>query len=218
MIQAIRSAELKRIFKEVAAILNENKELLTELDSAMGDGDLGLYVPAGFESAAGSLTDDMLPGQMLMKAAAVLNAEAPSTLGTLLSCALLAAGRAAGSEPGLQASHILDMSQSSIDIIMKRGKANRGEKTILDVLIPAHEALEKSIADGHDLSAAFQSALLGAGKGLDESTGMRAVHGRPGYYGDASIGKQDGGAMVGYLICQGIVNSLGDCRDYEKTD
>jgi len=215
MIEAISGIRLKSIFHEVAAILNDNKDLLTELDSAMGDGDLGLYVPRGFIKAESALADGLTPGQMLMKASSALNAEAPSTLGTLLSFALLAAGKAAGNEQELRARQIIDMGQSAIDMIMKRGKANRGEKTILDVMMPAHEALEKALAaDRNDLQAAFGAALESAKTGLDESTEMRAVHGRPGYYGDASIGKQDGGAMVGYLIYLGIMKGLND----EKTN
>jgi len=206
--QSISSVILRRIFREVAFILNENKELLTELDSAMGDGDLGLYVPKGFESAYNALEDDMLPGQMLMKASSVVNAEAPSTLGTLLSFALLAAGKTAGSETELVPDTVTAMSKSAIEMIMKRGKAKRGEKTILDVFIPAHESLEKAFAGSSDMEAAFTAALDSAKQGFDESTGMRAVHGRPGYYGDASIGKEDGGAMVGYLIFQGILNGV----------
>jgi len=208
MIQIISGVQLKLIFQEVTSVINDNKELLTELDSAMGDGDLGLYVPRGFTSAAEALTNDMSPGQMLMKASSVLNTEAPSTLGTLISFALLAAGKTAGSALELSPENIIEMGQSAIDMIMKRGKAKRGEKTILDVLIPAHEALIKALADSPDLVAAFKAALISSKEGFDESTGMRAVHGRPGYYGDASIGKEDGGAMVGYLIYQGIVNGV----------
>jgi len=214
MIDTISGGRLKAILCEIATILNENSDLLTELDSAMGDGDLGLYVPRGFSSASEALNGDMTPGQMLMKASSVVNAEAPSTLGTLLSFALMAAGRAAGDERELTARHIVDMGQASIDMIMKRGKAKRGEKTILDVLIPAQETLEKELAAGPDLLAAFTAAKANAEAGFNESTGMRAVHGRPGYYGDASIGKEDGGALVGYLIYQGIIRGLTD----EKTD
>ena len=208
MIKTISPAQLKIIFQKVAAILEENKDLLTELDSVMGDGDLGLYVPRGFIAAADAITDDMLPGQMLLKASSVVNAEAPSTLGTLLSFALLAAGKTAGDEQELNAGTIINMGKSAVEMIMKRGKAKRGEKTILDVFIPAQEALEKAFDDTDDILTAFQTALIRAKEGLDESTVMRAVHGRPGYYGDASIGKQDGGAMVGYLLIQGIVNGL----------
>jgi dihydroxyacetone kinase len=174
----------------------------------MGDGDLGLYVPRGFACAAEALTDDMPPGEMLKKASMVLNSEAPSTLGTLLSFGLLAAGKTAGDDQELSNEKIVEMGQSAIDIIMKRGKAGPGDKTILDVLIPAHVALKDAIDGGSDLPDAFKSALISAKIGLDKATDMKAVHGRPGYYGDASIGKQDGGAMVGYLIYQGIVNAL----------
>jgi len=202
--ETISGIQLKRIINEIALVLNNNKDLLTELDSAMGDGDLGLYVPRGFSCAAEALTDDMLPGQMLMKASSVVNSEAPSTLGTLLSFALLAAGKTAGNVQELTADNIIEIGQSAIDIIMKRGKAQPGEKTILDVLIPAHEALKETLSENPDLPGAFQAALIQAKEGLDRSTEMKAVHGRPGYYGEASIGKQDGGAMVGYLIYQGI--------------
>jgi len=93
---------------------------------------------------------------------------------------------------------------------MKRGKAQPGEKTILDVFIPAHEALKEALTGSPDLPAAFQAALDQAKAGFDRATDMQAVHGRPGYYGEASIGKQDGGAMVGYLIYQGIKGALHD--------
>jgi len=206
--ETINSIQLKRIFAEIARVLNENKDLLTELDSVMGDGDLGLYVPKGFKCAAEALTDDMLPGQMFMKASSVVNSEAPSTLGTLLSFALLAAGKTAGSDSELSGDKIVEIGQSAIDMIMKRGKAQPGEKTILDVFIPAHEELKGALAKNPDLRVAFEAALNQAKAGFDRSTEMQAVHGRPGYYGEASIGKQDGGAMVGYLIYQGILQAF----------
>ena len=89
---------------------------------------------------------------------------------------------------------------------MERGKSVPGNKTIIDTLFPAAEAMrlsaDKSLADG--ISAAREASL----KGLEASTNMKAQHGRAAYYQDDSIGKQDGGATVGTYIIEGFYRHI----------
>jgi len=91
--------------------------------------------------------------------------------------------------------------------IMEKAKSKPGEKTILDALHPAVEALKENAASG-DAKAAFALAAAAAADGSENTKSMRSVHGRAAYYGDKSIGLLDGGSVVGKLIFEGISRSV----------
>lgn len=96
------------------------------------------------------------------------------------------------------------MAHAAAEGIMERGKARRGEKTILDALIPAVEAIEQSVKEAKDMSGIFESAYMAALQGAESTKQMKSVHGRAGWYGDKSIGNQDPGAAACMLVFKAI--------------
>jgi len=202
------SAEIKKALASAAVIMAENCALLSELDAAMGDGDLGLYMQKGFEVAA-AVTKDMtdVPAKLLKKAGMSIMNEAPSTLGTLIGLFVrgMAAAIPADAE-GFEFAAVVDMFQCGYNEMTKRGKAQLGEKTILDSMHPAIEAMRQGVAEGADDKTCVAKGLEAAKKGMEAATNMKAIHGRPSYFGEKTIGMQDGGATVGMLLLQSLYN------------
>ena len=91
---------------------------------------------------------------------------------------------------------------------MVRGKAKPGEKTIIDSLYPAVQALQKAVEENKTLSEGLQAAYDAACQGVEDSKDMIAQHGRPAYYQEKSRGKQDPGATVGMLILKAFVDYM----------
>lgn len=185
-------------------IMSENKDFLIELDSVMGDGDLGLTMAKGFAAAVEEVKDstEQEPGKIFMKAGMAIAKAAPSTMGTLVGTGFMRGGKAVAGKSVLDASDASVFFKAFVRGIMERGKAQLGEKTIIDSLSPAADALEESAGKG--LSEALADALSAAKKGLEATKTMIAQHGRIAYYKDKAIGKQDPGATVGVLIIRGF--------------
>jgi dihydroxyacetone kinase-like protein len=202
---AMRREDIVRTLGRMAALMEEHAQHLTDLDAAMGDGDLGLTMPRGFRAAydevAGSDESDV--GKILMKAGMAMARAAPSTMGTLIATGFMRGGRAVAGTSVLTVSGLAAFFRAFVEGIMDRGKAQPGDKTIVDVLQPAADALARA-ADAA-LEAALAEALVAAEAGLEATKAMVARHGRGAYYGERSLGKQDPGGTVGVLILKGFV-------------
>lgn len=201
--------DIKNIIQTVRNTMHENKEYLIKLDSVMGDGDLGLTVCKGFDSAAEAIQkydgDDI--GQALLQVGTSMS-NAAGTMGILLSSAIMSAAKVAKGKRELTDENMVEMGYAAVEGIKKRGKAKIGDKTILDSLIPGVEALDKAIKEGKELPAAYLDAVQAAEKGVEKTKGMVSQFGRAHYYGEKSRGKQDPGATVALLILQAISDYL----------
>ncbi len=186
------------------------RERLIELDSALGDGDLGLTMTRGFGAARDELKDmdeDDI-GRILMKTGMTIAKTAPSTMGTLVATGFMKAGKALAGKTELSAENCAVMISAFNEGIMERGKAQPGDKTIVDVLAPAAAALETCAKQGRSLGECVASALEAAVSGAAKAGNMKAKFGRPSYYGDDSIGKDDPGAAVGVLIMEALAETV----------
>jgi dihydroxyacetone kinase-like protein len=204
-------AEFKGLLNSIKVIMHENKDFLIELDSAMGDGDLGLTMTSGFDAAAASLNgfagEDI--GAALFQAGMAMNNAAASTMGTLVASAIIRAAKVAKGVTRVDEDTYLAMAAASIEGIMDRGKAKVGDKTILDALVPAVDALKKAIKEeGQSLASACESAYQAAQSGFESTKGMVSQHGRAHYYGEKSRGKYDPGAAVAVLVSKAIYLNL----------
>jgi dihydroxyacetone kinase-like protein len=185
--------------------MEEKREVLTRLDAALGDGDLGVYMARGFSAASKQIAGmNGTPGELLIAAGRCLSETSPSTLGTLIGTAIVRAGKTASDCTELAGPELVAILRTACDEIAKRGKAKPGEKTILDAVYPAVDAMEKAIAAGQRGKELFATAAEAAVQGETKSRDFAAVHGRPAYFGKKTIGMQDGGAVTGVLIFQGI--------------
>src|ERR1700733_12223022 len=202
--ETLRIKDIQTIILQIKNIIDSNHEKLMELDSVMGDGDLGFTMTKAFAAAheEADKSEEKIPGKLLMRLGMVIAKTSPSTMGTLVATGFMKGGKSIDSYEEIDPEALALFFESFVRSIMERGKSVPGNKTIIDTLFPAAEALRlsvnKSLAE--QISAAREASL----KGLEASTKMKAQHGRAAYYQDDSIGKQDGGATVGTYIIEGF--------------
>ena len=210
MLEVVNKDMLKKILGSISAVMEENKEFLIALDGAMGDGDLGLTMCAGFHAVEEELAvleeEDL--GKIMMKLGMKMNAVVPSTMGTLISTCFVKASPAAKGKTELVLADLAHMARSAADGVMQRGKSQPGDKTMLDALVPAAEALEKASAAGKTIKEAQKAAWDAAREGVEKTKTMQSIHGRAAYYAENSVGRQDPGATAVMFIFAGIYNAM----------
>ena len=184
----------------MACKMNACKDYLIELDQQNGDGDLGLSMSGGFSAlssyAESSCEKDL--GKFLMQGANAFNEAAPSSLGTIISFCLMGMAKSLKGKEEAGLAELAAALEAGIGNIMDKAGSKRGEKTILDALIPGAEALKANAQEGCAKAAAL--AAKAAAEGSESTKEMLSVHGRAAYYGEKSLGVLDGGSVVGRLI------------------
>lgn len=208
--EKIAKAELKTILGNILTTLEEQKTYLIELDGAMGDGDLGLTMCAGFRAVYEEIDrieeEDM--GKLMMKLGMKMNQTVPSTMGTLISTCFIKAAPPAKGKTELCLADLAAMGQSAVQGVMERGKSKVGDKTMLDALAPAADALQAASRVGKTLKQAQDDAYRAAADGAEKTKSMQSMHGRAAYYREKSIGRPDPGATAIKFIFQGIAKSF----------
>lgn len=206
----INMYNIRGIVLAIKDSMRQNRDYLIELDSVMGDGDLGLTVCKGFDSAAEAIEkyDDEDVSKGLLQVSMAM-ANAAGTMGILLSSAIMSMAKAVKGKKELKSIDVVAMGYAAVEGIKKRGKAKVGDKTILDSLVPAVEALDEAVKNKKTLSEAFIEAAKAAEEGVEKTKDMISQFGRARHYGEKSRGNQDPGATVALLIVKTI-------RDYLK--
>ena len=182
----------------VATALPDHRDELNRLDGVAGDGDLGLTVSAACRALleiAPSL-EAMPEAQAIRAAGMEIAKKAPSTGGTLIAFAFMAAAKAAvdPAAPGLErAAAYLEAAAASI---AQRGQVGPGDRTMLDALHPAAEAVRAAANDGLDAAAAIRNAAAAADAGATATASMAAKVGRAGWLADRAAGNEDAGARL----------------------
>jgi len=203
-----KTPQIAAIIREISGLIQENKEILSELDGRIGDGDLGLTMDKAFRAAEKMLqeTDDDDPGKFCMKIGMTIAKVAPSTMGTLLAGGFMSGGKALSGMETLTVSDLSAFFRNFTTSIQQRGKAEPGDKTVLDVLFPVCEALEGY--NGPDIAGALRKAESVATLSLENSKSMMSKHGKAAVFREATIGVQDPGCTVAYLIVKGFHRTL----------
>ncbi len=198
------------ILKNIGEVIKDNRQYLTDLDSAIGDGDHGINMNKGFKAVVEKLdtVKDKDCGEILKTTAMTLISTVGGASGPLYGTAFLKASMAVKGKMELDKEDILKIFDEAIKGIVIRGKAKQGEKTMLDALIPAYEELKESFENGSSLSEAFKNACIAAHEGVEYTKTIRATKGRASYLGDRSIGHQDPGATSSYLMIKTISDTL----------
>lgn len=191
-----------RGLEAISRCMDDNREMLIELDSRNGDGDLGISMSEGFRAAyAAAASSEGNIGRLLKQAAFSLNEAAPSSLGTITTIILMTmAGQLAGMDE-VSLSQLGEAMTAGLEKVMERTGSAPGEKTILDALIPAAETL----ANGGSL----QESAAAAAAGAESTKDMLPVHGRAAYYGEKCLGLVDGGAVAGKLAFEALEKEFG---------
>jgi dihydroxyacetone kinase-like protein len=194
--------------EEFARLINVNKEKLTELDSAIGDADHGINMDRGMTAVVKALEGDT-PAALLKKTGTTLISTVGGASGPLYGTAFLRMATAAGDGQSIDAQSFAGLLRAGLDGVIARGKAEVGDKTMVDALAPAVDALDTAVAGGAPLEAALQAAFQAAQQGQDGTIPMVARKGRASYLGERSAGHQDPGATSVTLLITAAVTALG---------
>jgi dihydroxyacetone kinase-like protein len=210
MSKTLNTAGLKTVLNETAAEWRTHSDTLQQLDSILGDGDIGVTVDLGgkaiIDCVAAFADDDI--GKMVMKCGMSVNKASPSTFGTLLASAFMEAGKGLVGKKEIDVKDIAIAGQGAVDGIKKRGGAVVGEKTMLDSLVPAVEAFKQALANNPDIKTAVIAATGAAKKGMEDTKNMKAKHSRASYRPDGGIGVQDAGASAMYFLIEAFGKNL----------
>lgn len=201
---------LKKAIKCCSDLMEANKQYLIDLDSALGDGDLGLTMTAGFAEALNfvtSSTENDL-GKLTAQMGMAISKKVPSTMGTLVASGFMGAGKSAKGHQLLNGDEFAAYMEAFVAGVMNRGKASAGDRTIVDSLRPAADALKQAVQAGDDLKTALEKAAKAAVAGVEATKQMQPKFGRAVYYGDQVLGKEDQGAVVGKLIFEGFAKAF----------
>jgi dihydroxyacetone kinase-like protein len=189
--------------REFARRVHEEREHLTELDSAIGDADHGINMDRGMTAVLANqeANPPSNPAALLKQAGVTLVSSVGGASGPLYGTFFLRMATAAADHPdGLDAAAFAQALRAGIGGVVQRGKAEPGDKTMYDALAPAAQALEDALAGETALADALQQAAKAADQGRDATTGMRARKGRASYLGERSVGHQDPGATSAALL------------------
>lgn len=200
------SKDTKQLFLDAAEVIIANKKYLTELDAAIGDGDHGINLSRGFKVLQEKLEEKSYKSRKeVFKAAAMtLISNVGGASGPLYGTAFLNISNVIPDKK-LELDDLIEIAEEAAAGIQKRGKAEAGEKTILDTIIPAIESLKKSKLSETALEEALKNCLQAAENGMENTVEMKATKGRASYLGDRSIGHQDPGATSSYLMIKSFI-------------
>jgi len=206
----ITKEQLINWLQACAKTLDENKAHLTELDSAIGDADHGTNIARGFgivaEQAAEQSDKDI--GALLKATSMTLMSKVGGASGMLYGNFFMKAAATANSKEELTGDELAILLETGLDGIIARGRAELGDKTMIDAWSPAIDALKASLADGKELSSALQTCAAAAEEGMKATTPMLAKKGRASYLGERSIGHQDPGATSTFMILNALAESV----------
>jgi phosphoenolpyruvate---glycerone phosphotransferase subunit DhaL len=189
-----------------AGEMSEHRQELVRLDTAIGDGDHGTNMDRGMRKAMEKLQASELadPGSVLKTAAMSLVSSVGGAAGPLYGTLLLQIGTAMGPETEVDLPGFAAAWRKGLEGVQARGKAQPGDKTMVDALIPAIEAMEQA----NDLDGGLSAAVQGAQDGMNATTPMVARKGRASYLGERSKDHQDPGATSTYYLFKSAAEAL----------
>ncbi len=209
---ALDAAFVRRWIDEIARSVEEERDHLTQLDSAIGDADHGVNLSRGFTAVVAKLDTagpELAPGQVLTTVGATLISTVGGASGPLYGTAFRGAGKALGEDGSFDAEGLLAALRAALDAVQKLGAAAEGDKTMVDAMAPAVAAFEREVRIGHDVTTAIRRASEAAEEGMRQTIPMQARKGRASYLGPRSVGHQDPGATSTALVFQALERAAG---------
>jgi dihydroxyacetone kinase-like protein len=209
MAAAVTTDVLDAWVRNFADLVAQNREHLTELDSAIGDADHGSNMDRGMKAALAAL-DEAPPqtgGALLKKVGLTLVSKVGGASGPLFGTLFLRMGGSLGDADPVSDDQLAAALRAGVEGVVARGKPEPGDKTMFDALAPALDALDDALSRQSTLSEAMQAASDAAAAGRDATVPMQARRGRASYLGERSIGHQDPGATSVALLMQAATAS-----------
>jgi len=194
------------VVRTIAQTAVDNETYFGDLDAVVGDGDFGYSMARGFEQVLAGFDDfdrsDI--GTFLKKVAVTITGRIGGTSGPIWGTAFLRAGAVAAGKMALEPADVVAMLRAAVEGIKQRGQAELGDKTLLDALVPATDALERELDAGNGSTAAIQAASVAARAAAEATKDMVARRGRAAYTGERSRGSVDAGATAVAVMLERI--------------
>lgn len=210
MTGSVDTAALTAWVREFGRLIASGKETLTELDAAIGDADHGANMDRGMTAVLAMLDAEApgTPADLLKRTGMTLVGKVGGASGPLYGTAFLRMAAAAGGADVLDAQGFAKVLRAGLDGVVARGKAEAGDKTMVDALAPAVDALDGALGAGQPLGEAVRAAVRAAEQGRDATIPLVARKGRASYLGERSAGHQDPGATSVTLLLTAAATAL----------
>lgn len=208
MKKEIKSENLPALFQKVANEFAAKKDELCAMDANMGDGDLGLTMSKGFSAlpdiVRSNLSDDV--GAVLSKSGMKMASAVPSTMGTLMASGIMSAGLALKGRMSIDAEALAIYIEAFAEGVKKRGKCERGDRTIYDALACAADKASRLIASNPEASVdeVIAAAVEGAEAGVEATKAMKPVFGKAAVFADKAAGIPDQGATAALYMLKAM--------------
>ena len=188
--------KLTAVLMQISHKMTEQKDYLTRLDAAIGDSDHGINMARGFEAVEKKLPSlaDKDIGIILKTVGMTLVSTVGGTSGPLYGSAFMKAGVAMAGKEDMDLSDFLEAMRTGVEAVQMRGRAGAGEKTMLDSMLPAMDAMEEEASANAQIHTVLKAGVIAAWDGVEGTKDMIATKGRASYLGERSVGHQDPGA------------------------
>jgi dihydroxyacetone kinase-like protein len=203
----------RRFVERAADTVSENRSALVELDREIGDGDHGENLERGFSAVRAKLAaqpDDATPGALLKMVATTLISTVGGASGPLLGTAFLKGAGALGDATELDSAAVAAFVAAARDGAVLRGKAEVGDKTMIDAWTPATDAARAAADEGDEPGAVLRAAADAAAVGAESTEPLVARKGRASYLGERAVGHRDPGAQSSALILAAAADAADD--------
>jgi len=204
--------DVVRWIRAFAAEVSANKEQLTQLDAAVGDGDHGINMDRGMSAVVAKVdaaSDEQDIGALLKTVGMTLVSTVGGAGGPLYGTLFLQMGTAVSGKDELGPDDWAAALEAGIAGVQARGKAEPGDKTMIDALIPGRDALKSALAEGASFEDALRQSADAAGQGMRDTVPLVARKGRASYLGERSAGHQDPGATSSHLLLEAAAETWG---------
>lgn len=205
--------DLKKIIQRINDVIQENKIVLSDLDRVIGDGDHGITIAKGFDSAMEKIAKDSPSSisDLLKTTGNAITITIGGVAGPIFGTLFSEMGRSIGSnKESIDLKELALMFSASLDKIMKLGGAKPGDKTMVDALYPAVKSLESSAVSHLSIKKAFWKMVKAAKEGAESTKNIISSKGKSSYSGERSLGYEDAGANTVYYIIKAIYEEVKD--------
>lgn len=206
----MKTDKVVEIIQKISDRISKEKLFLTELDNAIGDGDHGINMSRGFEAVKTKLADASLnsPSDVFKLVGMTLVSTVGGAAGPLYGTAYMNMAKTLNGHEELSMDDFLAGLESAVEGIKLRGKSTTGEKTMLDAMVPALEAMKSGLVEGKDTKVILDEGLSAAWKGVEYTKTIVATKGRASYLGERSLGHQDPGATSFTMMLEEVEKAV----------
>ncbi len=216
---AVTTAQIVSWLERYAAVIAEQKQYLTGLDAAIGDGDHGINMDRGFQQVLVKIAPvrDKDAGTLLKTTGMALVGSVGGAGGPLYGTFFIRAGAALDGKAEVADEEMVNALEAGLKGVVERGKANLNDKTMVDALTPAVERAKTRLKEGASIADALAAATDAAEAGMKATIPLKALKGRASYLGDRSIGHQDPGATSSYYMLRTLREAVAEVAQGART-